>query len=343
MTMNSKRRQVVQGLAAVAASAVSGLWGSARAQGQAERDIVLSLDFIALGRHAPWYVALGKGYFKQAGLNVKIVPGQGTAQAIQALESGIAQFAFSDVVSLAIAHGRKASSARFVAMNYQSAPYAVFSLTKGANVTRPAQLSGLEVASGAGSFSPKVIRGFMKQKHMDPNSIKFIDVDGSARVGMMVSGKVPAIENFIFSQIGIEKALGPGRLSTLLLAAHGLELYANGLLAKNDLIAANPDMVRAFVGAAMHGWRDALADPQGASAIMAKYVPGLDRQVAVGEIKLLDSLAQNAATRKHGLGWIDEGLMQKSIDFIVQNIGIEGAKPAAKDLYTTAFLPKTQA
>ena len=28
-----------------------------------ERDVKFVLDFISLGRHAPWYVALGKGYF----------------------------------------------------------------------------------------------------------------------------------------------------------------------------------------------------------------------------------------------------------------------------------------
>src|SRR5262249_29200612 len=35
-----------------------------------ERDLKFVLDFISLGRHAPWYVALGKGYFKDEGLNV---------------------------------------------------------------------------------------------------------------------------------------------------------------------------------------------------------------------------------------------------------------------------------
>ena len=31
------------------------------------RPITLSLDFIPLGRFAPWYVAVGKGYYKEAG------------------------------------------------------------------------------------------------------------------------------------------------------------------------------------------------------------------------------------------------------------------------------------
>jgi len=32
--------------------------------------VTFALDFRALGRHAAWYVALEKGYYKQAGLEV---------------------------------------------------------------------------------------------------------------------------------------------------------------------------------------------------------------------------------------------------------------------------------
>ena len=49
--------------------------------------VTFSLDFRALGRHAAWYVALEKGYYKNAGLDVTIIPSQGTAQAIQSVES----------------------------------------------------------------------------------------------------------------------------------------------------------------------------------------------------------------------------------------------------------------
>jgi NitT/TauT family transport system substrate-binding protein len=49
---------------AVAATATCLLTTAAPGQ---ERDLKFVLDFISLGRHAPWYVALGKGYFKDEG------------------------------------------------------------------------------------------------------------------------------------------------------------------------------------------------------------------------------------------------------------------------------------
>src|ERR1051325_8335987 len=77
--------------------------GEARAQ---TAPVTFSLAFRALGRHAAWYVALEKGYYREAGLEVTIIPSQGTAQAIQSLESKAAQFAFSDVAGFVSARAK---------------------------------------------------------------------------------------------------------------------------------------------------------------------------------------------------------------------------------------------
>lgn len=312
----------------------------ALAQDKPLTEVTLTLDFIVLGRHAPWYVALAKGYYKDAGLNVKIIPAQGTAQAIQALEANVAQFAFTDVPALVQARARGASTAKVVAVNYQKAPYAIFSLNPGANVTTVEQLKGLEVASGAGSFTPKVIQGFMKEKGVDPSTVKFTNVDGSARVAMLLSGKMPSIETFILAQPGIKRSLQSGELKTFLLADQGLELYANGILARDSLIKSNPELVRAFVRASLLGWKDALANPEQAADLQLQYAKALNRDTIIDELKIVRDLAVTADTRAKGLGWMDAGKMKKSLDFVVQNIGIEGTAPALADIYSTDFLPK---
>ena len=77
--------------------------GQAQAQAPKLTDVTFSLDFIVLGRHAPFYVAIDKGFYKEEGLNVNIIPAKGTAQAIQNVESGLAQIGFIDVASLVVA------------------------------------------------------------------------------------------------------------------------------------------------------------------------------------------------------------------------------------------------
>jgi NitT/TauT family transport system substrate-binding protein len=322
-------------LAALAA-AVVGLASEAQAQSTA---VTFSLDFRALGRHAAWYVALDKGYYKQAGLDVTIIPSQGTAQAIQSVESGAAQFTFSDVAGLVAARANSAATAKMVAVIYQKAPYAIFSLRSGANVTTPQQLENLEIASGAGSFTQKVIEAFMNSKGLKANTVKFTNIDPAARVGMLVSKRVPAIETFAMSLPGVVKAAGPQEAQMFLLANHGLALYSNGILVREDYLKANGPKVKAFVKASLDGWRDTIANPQAAADIVAKHIKGLDATVVLQEIAIVNALVATPEARSKGLGTIDPAVMDASVDLIAKNTGVAG-KIAAKDVYDTSFLPQ---
>jgi NitT/TauT family transport system substrate-binding protein len=304
----------------------------------AQTPVTFSLDFRALGRHAAWYVALDHGYYKQAGLDVTIVPSQGTAQAIQNLEANAAQFAFSDVAGLVAARANSGSTAKMIAVIYQKAPYAIFTLKSGADLTRPEQLKGLEIGSGAGSFTQKVIAAFMIEKGLDPSTVKYTNIDPAARVGMLVAKKIPAIETFVMSQPGIEKA-APGDAQTFLLADQGVKLYSNGILARPDYLAANAATAKAFVKASLQGWRDTIADPKGAAATVAKYIKGLDPEVALAEINIVNGLVATPQTKADGLGTIDPATMAASVKLVAQSVEA-GDKVNAADVYDTGYLPQ---
>jgi NitT/TauT family transport system substrate-binding protein len=302
-------------------------------------DVTFSLDFITLGRHAPWYVALGKGYYEEEGLNVKIVPGKGTAQVIQAIESGIADIGFIDVPSLVISRAA-GSTIKMVAVNYQKAPYTVFSLDPGANVTKPKDLEGLELGSGAGSFIPKILQAFMRMHGLDPNTLKIVNIAPSARVAALVSRRVESVDFFIMSYPGISRAVKDSKVRAFLLGDHGLELYSNGIGAKESYLKKNPEVVRAFVRAALRGWKYALSNPEEAADIQRKYAKGLNRQIIIDEIAILKRLAVVPDTQRNGLGWFDPAKMESNRSFMLENVGIKGTPPKAEDLYVTGFLPK---
>ncbi len=301
--------------------------------------VTFSLDFRALGRHAAWYVALDKGYYKQAGLEVNIIPSQGTAQAIQSVESGVAQYAFSDVAGLVAARANSGATVKMVAVIYQKAPYAVFSLRSGANVTKPEQLEGLEIASGAGSFTQKVIEAFMADKKLKADSVKFTNIDPAARIAMLVSKKIPAIETFAMSKPGLVKATSEQETQMFLFADHGLKLYSNGILVKDSYLKSNAPQVRAFVKASLEGWRDTIADPKGAAAIVVKYIKGLDPDVVLQEIAIVNDLVVTPGTKSNGLGSIDPATMASSVDMIARNTGAAG-KVNAADAYDASYLPR---
>jgi NitT/TauT family transport system substrate-binding protein len=312
------------------------------AQEKGLKDITFSLDFIVLGRHAPWYVALDKGYYKAEGLNVKIIPGKGTASVISNVESGIAQLGFVDVPSLVFARS-KGSTIKMAAINYQKAPYSVLSLNPGANVTKPKDLEGLTLTTAPGSFVMTIIEAFMRNQGLDPSKLKYEYAAPSAQIPMLLAGKAQAINFFIMTVPGINRAAkGRGkRASALLLADFGLELYSNGIGAKESFIRDNPDVMRKFVRASLKGWRDALSDPADAARRQKKYAKGLSEQITIEEIAILKRLAVTPDTQKNGLGWFSPDKIKSSRDFMVKNANIDPTKaPRAEDLYDLSFLPK---
>lgn len=309
---------------------------------QAPRDIVFNLDFTALGRHAGWYVALERGFYREAGMNVRIVPGQGTGQAVQSVEAGSAQIGFSDVAALVTARLNANATTKMVSVIYQKAPYCLFSLESGANVTRPEQMVGLTIGTGAGSLTSKVFEAYMLDRGLDHRTLRFVNIDPSARVALLVSKRVPSIDLFLMAEPGIRRAAAASNeaATTFFFADHGLELYSNGILVREDFLAANGDMIRRFVEASLRGWQACFADPSAGADMFLRSNRGLDKPVVMAEIDIVKRLIATPQTATAGLGSIDMAAMARSVAFVAR-VAEAGGRITAADVATADFLPRT--
>ena len=311
------------------------LGSAARAE---DRDVKFILDFISLGRHAPWYVALGKGYFKEEGLNVSIMPSKGTADAIRAVVSGIADIGFIDIPSL-VASGSAGGAIKIVAVNYQKPPYCVFTLDPGANVTEPKQLANLEFGSSTSSFLPRIVQAFMEMNGVDSKTLKVVNIDGAARVPMLAARKIPSIDQFIMSEPAIRRAVTDAKPKCLFLGDFGLDIYSNSIGTTEEYLTKNPDVVKKFVRAALRGWQYALAHPQEAAQIELQYVKALNPDIIAEDLDILKRVAITPDVEKNGFGTASMDKMKRTVDFMNKNVEIAGDKLTAEQIYRPGFLP----
>jgi NitT/TauT family transport system substrate-binding protein len=311
------------------------LGSAARAE---DRDVKFILDFISLGRHAPWYVALGKGYFKEEGLNVSIMPSKGTADAIRSVVSGIADIGFIDIPSL-VASGSAGGAIKIVAVNYQKPPYCVFTLDPGANVTEPKQLANLEFGSSTSSFLPRIVQAFMEMNGVDSKTLKVVNIDGAARVPMLAARKIPSIDQFIMSEPAIRRAVTDAKPKCLFLGDFGLDIYSNSIGTTEEYLTKNPDVVKKFVRAALRGWQYALAHPQEAAQIQLQYVKALNPDIIAEELEILKRVAITPDVEKNGFGTASMDKMKRTVDFMNKNVEIAGDKLTAEQIYRPGFLP----
>jgi NitT/TauT family transport system substrate-binding protein len=312
------------------------LGSAARAE---DRDVKFILDFISLGRHAPWYVALGKGYFKEEGLNVSIMPSKGTADAIRSVVSGIADIGFIDIPSL-VASGSAGGAIKIVAVNYQKPPYCVFTLDPGANVTEPKQLANLEFGSSTSSFLPRIVQAFMEMNGVDSKTLKVVNIDGAARVPMLAARKIPSIDQFIMSEPAIRRAVTDAKPKCLFLGDFGLDIYSNSIGTTEEYLTKNPDVVKKFVRAALRGWQYALAHPQEAAQIQLQYVKALNPDIIAEELDILKRVAITPDVQKNGFGTASMDKMKRTVDFMNKNVEIAGDKLTAEQIYRPGFLPE---
>ena len=334
---------MLRSFAVVIAAAAAFLSGAPGAQAQPGAkpltDVTLALDFVILGRHAPWYVAQAKGYYKEEGINTKMIAGRGTGHVLSSLESGVAQFGLPDVPGVALARARD-SKVKIVAVVYQKSPYAIFSLDPGANVTKPQDLVGLELGSGPETFVPQVIQGFMKLKGLDPKSAKFTNIAPTARIPMLVAGKVPAIHLFTLSEPGIRKAVTGASVKMFVPGDHGLEMYSLGVGVTEEFLQKNPELVRGFLRASFRGWQYTMRNPDEAAEIEKQAVPTLDKAIILDELRLIRNLVVVPDTQAHGYGWFTPIMMKRTLDFMVENVGVGGGTvPKDEDLYAAGYLP----
>src|SRR6185436_12450141 len=68
----------------------------------------LRMDFIIGGKHAPWYVAMEKGFYAKRGLAVTIQSSTGSADTVRTIGSGGADFGFADIATMMVAKSRGA-------------------------------------------------------------------------------------------------------------------------------------------------------------------------------------------------------------------------------------------
>lgn len=267
-------------------------------------------DFGYLGRHAYYFVALEKGYYKEAGLDVNIVRGQGSADAVKQVASGSAELGFADAAAVILGRGNDNIPVKMVSMIYSKAPHAIFAL-KDSGIKTPKDLEGRRIADAPNSAIPRLFEAYAKAAGIDSAKVKWSVVSSDAIAASLALGRSDAVGYYSISEALLKKSAGNKELVQLKYADAGLDFYSNGIIASEKILQSNPDLVRRFVEATWRGLKDAAVNPEEAAKILNKYHSQIDVAVGAAEVRAVASLVDmNAA------GAIDEARMQKTVDIV---------------------------
>jgi NitT/TauT family transport system substrate-binding protein len=319
----------------LAATLAAGIALSSAAR--AAEPVILHLDFLVNGYHAPFYVAEQKGWYRDAGLDVTIRPGRGTADSIKNVGSGSAQFGFPDfgATAKAVAEGIPITA---VASYLQNVPGGIVSFAS-KPVREPKDLSGKSLAVASFGATVILLPAFLKRNHVDPGTVQRIEYNMGAMVPSFLTGKVDATIGFYFGEYlaAATETKGTGReVLFMRYSDFGIQAYGNGLVVNNDFMRAKPDAVRAFVQATMKGIRYTVDHVDEAADAAAKNTE-TPRDMLRAQLTLALEFINNDDAKRSGFG-----IMTKAKWDDTQNIGVEfgGQKGLVPDaqLWTNKFV-----
>jgi NitT/TauT family transport system substrate-binding protein len=302
----------------------------------ATEDIHFQLDWIAFGRHAPYYTALEKGFYASKNLNVTIAQGNGTMQGLRTLIAGKAQFVFQDLGVMMAVRAKEGAKIRALACLYQKSPHTVFFI-EGKGISKPKDLEGKKIAFSPGDSPKLMFPAFAKANGIDESKLSWLSVDPNSKNAVLLNHSVDGMITYLFTLPVLQKAAqNNDKVGTLVYSDYGADFYSNGLGAMDDFIKQKPEVTRSFVQATMEGVKYTLAHPEEAVQMLKKHQPQLDEKTAVQEIAIIRKLS-NADNTKGPLGSITKEKMQATQDLMVKYLDLKDPPPIA-DTYTNEFL-----
>lgn len=243
--------------------------------GKKEETITFVLDWTPNTNHTGIYVALEKGWFEEAGLNVEVVqpPEGGSALLVAA---GNAQFAVTaqDTIAPALT-GAEPMPITAVAAILQHNTSGIVSRA-GEGMDTPRGLEGKKYATWDSPVEKATIRQVMAADGGDFDKVELIPSTVTDEVSALQSGSVDAIWIFYgWAGIACEVAGLPIDYFDFADFDPVLDFYTPIIVSNDQWLAENPDTARAFLAALSRGYEYAADHPREAADILMEAAPEL--------------------------------------------------------------------
>jgi len=298
------------------------------------------LDWMPTGERAALYLGIRKGVFAAEGLNVVVVSGRGSSDALAKLGSGVSDIGTGGLSTLLSAKAGGDLPVTALMPIFTKQPDAIGTLSRN-NISTLKDLVGKRVASGPFSSSTPMLPVVLSANGIDPASIKLQRIDPVALSGMLAEGRVDAVVLWTLEAPRYQAVVEAAGLKLIVLpwSDFGFEGYGSTLFASDAFLKAHPETVRKFVRAFMQTYRMAADDPAGAAAAQHDMVPEIDADIARSEWQATLPLVFNEVTTKDGFGTFDKARLAQSWLWVARSQGLDPKSLDPETVVDRSFIP----
>lgn len=298
------------------------------------RDVTLRLPWKPHPVHAYLYVAIKKGYFKEEGINLKILAPSSPGESPKLVAQGSDDFGmvYPESFIVARAEGLPITS---VGATIRDSGFGLI-VTGDSDITKPSQLVGKKLGTAPVPLFTSRENQIVKTDGGDASKVKKVNA-GFNLVTPLLSGKLDAIiglsfDEFIQAQM---KGAKPKMFKATDFGSPAAPLYV--IFAHEKTLKNDPELIKSFLKATKKGIQFTIDNPDETAAIFQKQWPEYSLDLTKRELDAYVPLLHDSETDKNGLGWMSEKTWETVQDWLFKNKLIT-KKTAIEKLHTNEFL-----
>jgi NitT/TauT family transport system substrate-binding protein len=306
----------------------------------APKKVQFVLDFLPDGLHAPFYAALEKGFYAKEDLDVTISRGYGSGDTVRKLAVGQFDLGLAHLTALVTARANEDAPVKGV-MAYVTRDMLAIWYRDEEAIKTPKDLAGKTIATTPGNAHFVIFPAFAKAAGFDPSTVRWVTVDATLMGPMLINKQVDAAPFFASHgpRLRPQAAERNVKLSLFPYADSGLTLYSTAIIARDETIKKDPDMIARFVRATLAGMRWAADNPDETARFVLKHHPEATMEATLGSWEVARDFIFSDEAKTDGQGVFERGRLAKSIEVLHSGMSYKRV-PSPDDVATNQFVPR---
>lgn len=293
------------------------------------------LDWAWIPYHTIFLTAEDRGYYREAGLDVKIEQGRGSATTAVVVGQGSFDIGHINTTNTAQAIG-KGVPLKAIAVYQHRSSAAFIGMKDKVDLKGADSLKSLKIGSTPGGSDALSLAIFKKINNIPDGALNVVGLDGAAKRGALLAGAVDAVSGDSHAFAAIVRGAGK-QPSMFMLADYGVPLLGFGFAANEAFIKREPAAIKKFLAATKRGFVEAMKDPTASCNFMKSKVllPGSTEQCVDYYMGLME-LSQAPTDPNWGRQTAEE--WSKLVNAL-KSVGEIPADKNPADFYTNDLVP----
>ena len=301
--------------------------------------VTLQLKWLPQSQFMGYYVADAKGYYKEEGIDIEILPGGSDIIAEQNVNNGVADIGVTWVSSL---------------MNYQTQGYKLTSVAqpfqksglllvskKESGITKASDLKGKKIGNWFGGNEYEILALLSKYSFDKDKDLSLVQQDYT--MDQIKEGSIDVASAMTYNELGLllESGMKEEDLNVIDMNDENVAMLEDCLFTKSDFAEKNEDLLVRFLRASIKGWQEACKDPDAAGQI----VYDVDKSVSLEHQKYMAKevakLVSPEGFDSNKIGYMDMDAIKQTAKFLKQyNEELAGEPVVDNTTFTTKYFDK---